>query len=135
MILMPWTAGRVVREEEAQLRRYAAVPIPGEATVALPRGKIRISYCESIKAPTPEVGIDFSAPQSLEVSIRPVVGGAPLDIDRDAALDTITMSARKVRPALTVTGVGCIDVASAGDYVVSARADPRGLTAPCLLLG
>jgi hypothetical protein len=135
MILMPWTAGRMLREQEAELRRYAAVPIPGEATVALPTGTTRISYRESIKAPTPEVGIDFGAPESLEVSIRPVAGAAPLDIDTDAGFDTFTMGARRARPPLSVTGVGSIEVVSAGDYVVTARADPSGLTQPHLLLG
>jgi hypothetical protein len=137
MILMPWTAGRMLREQEAELRRYAAVPIPGEATVALPTGTTRISYRESIKAPTPEGGVEFGAPESLEVSIRPVAGGPPLEINTDTypGFATFTIGARKVRPPLSVTGVGRIEVVAAGDYVVTARADPSRLTQPHLLLG
>ena len=135
LILMPWSAGRVAREEEAELRRYGAVPIPGEATVALPAGEIRISYRESTKAPTHEVGAAFAAPESLEISIRPAAGGPPVDIDTDAQFDSFTIGARNVRPALSVTGVGRVEVAAAGDYVVTARVDPTGLTQPHLLLG
>ena len=135
MILMPWAADREIREEEAELRRYAAVPIPGEVTVALPLGETRISYRESIKSPTPESGIDFDAPESLEISIRPVAGGSPLEIDTEAGLDSFTIGARRARPPLSVTGVGRVEVVAAGDYVVTARADPSHLTQPHLLLG
>ena len=136
MILMPWTAGQRAWEEEAELRRYAAVPIPGEATVALPTGTIRISYRESTQAPT-QTDTDFAAPESLQVSIRPVAGGPPLEIDTDTYPGSATFSirARNVRPPLSVTGVGRIEVEEAGDYVVTARADPSGLIQPHLLLG
>jgi hypothetical protein len=58
-----------------------------------------------------------------------------VEIDTDAGFDTFTIGARNVRPPLSVTGVGSIEVVAAGDYLVTARADPSRLTQPHLLLG
>jgi hypothetical protein len=48
---------------------FGSVPVPGQTTVALPAGKVKLSYQESYKASGSGDSIDFGAPAALRVSV------------------------------------------------------------------
>ncbi len=41
MSLMPWSAAKLIRDEQAGLARFGEVPAPGSATLTLPAGTIK----------------------------------------------------------------------------------------------
>jgi hypothetical protein len=55
---------------------YGAIPVPGETTVALPAGKVRLSYQESYKARGTEDSIDFGVPAAIEITVESPTGEA-----------------------------------------------------------
>jgi hypothetical protein len=59
---------RVLRRHRAA-DDYATFSVPGEATVAVMDGKLRLTYQESYAAPSHDKDIDFGVPASLEVEV------------------------------------------------------------------
>jgi hypothetical protein len=55
---------------------YGAIAVPGETTVSLPTGKVKLTYQESYKASSTEDSIDFGVPGTLEVSVTSADGEA-----------------------------------------------------------
>ena len=53
---------------------YATFAVPGEATVMLPAGKLKLSYQESYKAPSSGDTIDFDIPSALRVTVMAPTG-------------------------------------------------------------
>ena len=53
---------------------YAKIPVPGQTTVALPAGKLKLSYQESYKARGTEDSIDFGVPAALQVTVESPAG-------------------------------------------------------------
>src|SRR6266545_7173675 len=54
--------------------------IPGETTVTVPAGKLKISYQEEYKAGSTGDSIDFGVPDALEVTVTNQATGEPLTI-------------------------------------------------------
>lgn len=132
MAVMPWGAGKILRQEQEELARYGEVAVPGETSLVLPEGKVIVSYRESIHAGVREnEEIAFSAPASLEVEVRPAAGGEPLELKTTLG-DSTTVT--KGEPPWATTKVGTVRV-EPGEYVVSARADEDDLVEPAVLLG
>jgi len=132
LAVMPWGAGKVLREEQEELARYGEVAVPGEAYVTLPEGKVTVSYRESINAGVREnEEIAFSSPRSLTVEIRPAGGGEPLELKTGLGDST---TATRGDPPWTTTKVGTVR-AIPGEYRVSAQADETDLVDPAVLLG
>lgn len=46
---------------------YGSFPVPGETTVTVPAGKLKISYREAYKASSSGDTIDFGVPDTLQV--------------------------------------------------------------------
>ena len=132
LAVMPWGHSKILREEQEELARYGEVSVPGETRVTLPEGKVTVSYRESIKAGVSgNEEIDFSAPRSLRVEIRPAAGGEPLELKTPLG-DSTTVT--KGEPPWSTTKVGTMR-AEPGEYLLSARADEGDLTEPAVLLG
>ncbi len=55
---------------------YGAIPVPGQTTVALPTGRVKLSYQEGYKASSSGDSIDFDVPAALEVRVVSPAGEA-----------------------------------------------------------
>jgi hypothetical protein len=130
--VMPWRASKIFREEQAELGRYAEIPLPGEQRATLPLGKGKVSYRESIKAKGGEDDIYFYPPNSLEVTIAPVGGGEPLEL-KGLLGEDITVS--RGDPPWSTTVISKFEVTEPGEYLITARAEITDETEPTLLVG
>lgn len=110
---------------------YGRFMIPGETTVALPGGKLRISYQEEYKAGGGEDTIDFGVPAALQVQVTGAAG-EPLEIKgpgfrgMGSSLNTGSGWSRAL--------VGTIEITQPGDYTVTAGPAVEGVE-PKILLG
>ena len=111
---------------------YGKIPVPGETTVALPAGKLKLSYQESYKAGGTEDSIDFGVPSALQVAIASPTGEA-LDIKGPGfhgmgeSLNTGSGWSRAL--------IGTVQIARAGPYTVTARGDLPNAIEPQILIG
>jgi hypothetical protein len=74
-----WVLYRVFKSR-ASAGDYGSFPVPGETTVTVPAGKLKISYQESYKASSSGDSIDFGTPAALQVQVTSAAGGDPLPI-------------------------------------------------------
>jgi len=111
---------------------YGKVPVPGQMTVALPTGRLRLSYQESYKADGTEDSIDFGVPAALQVTVESPAGEA-LDIKgpgfggMGSSLNTGSNWSRAL--------VGTIQIAQPGAYTVTAAGDLPNAIEPQILIG
>ena len=111
---------------------YGSLPVPGEATLTLPAGTVKLSYQESYKASSTGDTIDFGVPSRLEVSVVSPAG-EPLEIKgpgfrgMGSVLDTGKNWSR--------ARVGTIDVGQPGAYTVSAGPELEGAIEPQIVVG
>ncbi len=69
-----YVIARVMRSR-AGADDYATIDVPGETTVTVPAGKLRLTYQESYNAPSSGDGdIDFGTPSALEVTVTSATG-------------------------------------------------------------
>ena len=98
------------------------VPVPGEATVTLPAGKVTINYDEKRMGRDADEGSGKSLwlglPAGLSMTITPAAGGAALTIDSGfGSTDYATLKRIGSR-------FGKTEVPTAGEYVVSVEPVP-----------
>jgi hypothetical protein len=111
---------------------YGMFMVPGETTVTLPAGKLRISYQEEYTAGGDEDSIDFGTPDALQVTITGPSGKA-LEIDgpgfggMGASLNTGRGWSRAL--------VGTVQIPEPGSYTVTAGPQIEGGVEPKILLG
>jgi hypothetical protein len=111
---------------------YDSFPVPGETTVTLPAGKLKISYQEEYKASSTGDSIDFGVPDALQVSVTGP-SGEPLEIKGPgfrgygSSLDTGSGWSRAL--------LGTIQITEPGDYTVTANPEIEGGVEPKILLG
>ena len=111
---------------------YGTFPVPGETTVTLPAGKLKISYQEEYNAPSSGDSIDFGTPAALEVTVTGP-DGSRLEIEgpgfrgMGASLSTGTGYSRAL--------VGTVQITEPGSYTVSAGPEIEGGVEPKILLG
>jgi hypothetical protein len=109
---------------------YGRFPVPGETTVTLPAGKLRISYQEEYAAGGDP--IDFATPAALQVSITGP-GGEALEIKGPGfhgmgqSLDTGRGWSRSL--------VGTAQIEQPGSYTVTAGPEIENGVEPKILLG
>jgi hypothetical protein len=112
---------------------YGMFMVPGETTVTLPAGKLKISYQEEYRAGGGEDNIDFGVPGVLQVTITNAAGGEPLPIKGPGFhgmgehLDTGSGWSR--------ARVGTVEITEPGDYTVTAGPAIEGGVEPKILLG
>ena len=112
---------------------YGTFPVPGETTVTLPTGKLKISYQEEYKASSTGDSIDFDTPAALRVEVVSAGGGEPLPIKgpgfrgMGSSLDTGSGWSRAL--------VGTVEISEPGSYTVTAGPEIEGGVEPKILLG
>jgi hypothetical protein len=111
---------------------YGQIPVPGQTTVALPAGKMKLSYQESYKARGTEDSIDFGVPATLQVTVESPAGEA-LEIKgpgfggMGASLNTGSGWSRAL--------IGTIHIAQPGAHTVTAQGDLPNAIEPQILIG
>jgi hypothetical protein len=111
---------------------YATMRVPGETTVTLPAGKLKLNYQESYKASSTGDSIDFGVPPALEVTVASPTGEA-MEIDgpgfrgMGASLSTGSGWSRAL--------VGTVSIAQPGAYTVTARGELPDAIEPQILIG
>jgi hypothetical protein len=92
------------------------VPVPGEVTLALPAGKIKVDYDEQRKGRSTEDGSGDSEwpglPAGLEVAINPAAGGTALTIE-PGRMQHEYATFRRIG-----SRVGAVEIPTAGDYTI-----------------
>jgi hypothetical protein len=112
---------------------YGMFMIPGETTVTVPAGKLKISYQEEYKAGGTEDSIDFGVPGQLQVKVTNGASGEEMTIKGPGfrgmgeSLNTGSGWSRAL--------VGTVQVAEPGSYTVSAQPAIDGGVEPKILLG
>jgi hypothetical protein len=112
---------------------YGKIPVPGQTTVALPAGKLKLSYQESYKAgSTTGDDIDFGVPAALQVTVESATGET-LDIKgpgfggMGSSLNTGTNWSRAL--------IGTIQIAQPGPHIVTAQGELPDAIEPQVLIG
>jgi hypothetical protein len=112
---------------------YGRFMVPGETTVTVPAGKLKISYQEEYKAGGTEDSIDFAVPAKLQVKVTSAATGEELSIKGPGFkgmgdhLDTGSGWSR--------ARVGTVEITEAGDYTVTASPAIEDGVEPKILLG
>jgi hypothetical protein len=111
---------------------YGEIPVPGETTVSVPTGKLKLTYQESYKASSSGDSIDFGVPDALEVSVTSADGEAlELKAPGFKGLGSSLSTGSGWSRAL----IGTTEVASPGVFTVTARPELEGATEPRILIG
>jgi hypothetical protein len=111
---------------------FGTFAVPGEATVMLPVGKLKLSYQESYKAPSSGDSIHFDVPSGLSVTVTAPTGET-LDIKgpgfrgMGASLNTGSGWSRAL--------IGTVQIAQVGEYTVTAQGDLPNAIEPQVLIG
>ena len=122
----------LVFRSRARADDYGQFPVPGEKTVLLTPGKLKLSYQESYKAPSTGDTIDFGVPSALSVTVTAPTG-EPMEIKgpgfrgMGASLNTGSGWSRAL--------VGTIEIAQAGEYTITAQGDLPDAVEPQILVG
>lgn len=112
---------------------HGATPVPGELELALPAGKLKLTYQESFRAPSHSDGsIDFSLPGALEVEVASAAGEW-MEI-RGAGIGGSGYSVSTGR-GWSRAVVGTVQIPSPGIYTVTARGAIEGAVEPQILAG
>jgi hypothetical protein len=111
---------------------YGTFAVPGEATVMLPAGKLKLSYQESYKAPSSGDTIDFAVPSALSVTVMAPTGETlevkgPGFRGMGASLNTGSGWSRAL--------IGTVQITQVGEYTVTARGDLPNAVEPQVLIG
>jgi hypothetical protein len=112
---------------------YGKIPVPGQTQIALPAGKLKLSYQESYKAGS-RTGddIDFGVPAGLQVTVESPDGKAlgikgPGFRGMGSSLNTGSNWSRAL--------IGTIQIAQPGAYTVTAQGDLPNAIEPQVLIG
>jgi hypothetical protein len=112
---------------------YGMFMVPGETTVTVPAGKLKVSYQEEYKAGGDEDSIDFGVPGQLQVSVTNAATGEPLELKGPGfrgmgeSLNTGSGWSRAL--------VGTVQITEPGSYTVSANPAIEGGVEPKILIG
>jgi hypothetical protein len=112
---------------------YGMFMVPGESTVTVPAGKLKISYQEEYKASAHDDEIDFGVPGQLQVAVTNDSTGEQMEIKGPGfrgmgeSLNTGSGWSRAL--------VGTVQIAQPGSYTVSASPAIEGGVEPKILIG
>jgi hypothetical protein len=112
---------------------YGSFMVPGESTVTVPAGKLKVSYQEEYKASSDGDSIDFGVPGQLQVTVTNAATGEQVEIKGPGfrgmgeSLDTGGGWSRAL--------VGTIEITEPGSYAVKAEPAIEGGVEPKILIG
>ena len=111
---------------------YGAFPVPGQTTVMLQPGKLKLSYQESYKAPSTEDSIDFGVPSALAVTVTAPTGESmavkgPGIAGMGESLNTGSGWSRAL--------IGTVQIPQTGEYTVTATGELPDAIQPQILVG
>ena len=113
---------------------YGMFMVPGEASVTVPAGKLKISYQEEYHAgSTTGDDIDFDAPPGLQVEVTSDAGGEPLTIKGPGFHGM--GSSKNVGRGWSRTLIGTVEITEPGSYTVKAGPAVENGVEPKILLG
>lgn len=115
---------------------YGSVAAPGETTLELPAGKVKVTYQESRKAPSRGSAMlpHFPVPEDLDVSLSSSAANrAAVELQRDGRRVMAVPGFFPGGPFSRVT-VGHVDIPAAGRYAVNVSGGGAG-PRPQVLLG
>jgi hypothetical protein len=116
--------------------RYGAVPAPGEATLDLPAGKVKLTYQEAVHSSGGGEGsIDFDVPNGLIATLTPVAGGAALALRPATGHNAQTIASFFPGGPRSRVRMGSVEVPAPGEYVLRVEGDLAGRTRPTVLAG
>lgn len=122
-----------VFKSRASADDYGMFMVPGESTVTVPAGKLKVSYQEEYKASSDGDSIDFGVPGQLQVTVTNDATGEPVEIrgpgfrGTGESLNTGSGWSRAL--------VGTVQVTQPGSYTVKAEPAIEGGVEPKILLG
>jgi hypothetical protein len=127
-----WIFFRVFKSR-ASADDYGMFMVPGETTVTVRAGKLKISYQEEYRAgSTTEDDIEFGVPGQLQVTVTDA-GGNQVEIKGPGFRGM--GSSLNVGSGWSRALVGTIQVAETGSYTVKAEPAIEGGVEPKILLG
>jgi hypothetical protein len=108
------------------------ISVPGETTVTVPAGKLKLTYQESYRAGGDEDSIDFATPAALEVTVTSPDGQAmelegPGFRGMGSSLSTGSNWSR--------AAIGTVEISQPGAYTVSAGPELPDAVEPQVLIG
>lgn len=111
---------------------YGTFPVPGETSVMLQPGKLKLSYQESYKASSTGDTIDFGVPSALAVTVTAPTGETmgikgPGFRGMGASLNTGSGWSRAL--------IGTVQITQTGEYTISAIGDLPDAIEPQILIG
>ena len=112
---------------------YGQFMIPGESTVIVPPGKLKVSYQEEYKASSDGDNIDFGVPAQLEVTVTNDATGEPLEIKGPGFRgmgENLDIGSGWSRAR-----VGTVEVTQPGSYTVKAGPAIENGVEPKILIG
>lgn len=114
---------------------HGAVPVPGEATLTLPAGKVSITYQESQHTSGGgDDDIHFYAPDDLKVTVTAAGSPDPLEI-KGPGFGGMG-SSKSTGKGFSRLKVGTVELPAPGSYTFKAEsAQTAGLKEPQLLIG
>jgi hypothetical protein len=122
----------LVFRSRARADDYGAFAVPGETTIMLTPGKLKLSYQESYKAPSTGDSIDFEVPSALTVTVTAPTGevvdlNGPGFRGMGASLNTGSGWSRAL--------IGSAKIAQAGEYTITAQGALPDAVEPQILVG
>jgi hypothetical protein len=132
LVIDAWVFYRVFKSR-ASADDYAVLMIPGETTVTLPAGKLKLSYQEEYKAgSTTGDDIDFDAPAALQVEVINDATGEPMEIKGPGFRGM--GSSKNTGRGWSRSLIGTVQITEPGSYTVKAGPAIEGVE-PKVLIG
>jgi hypothetical protein len=112
---------------------FAKIAVPGEATVTLPAGKVKLTYQESQKSSSAEHEIYFEVPDVLKVEVTGGSSGEALPIKGVGLAGT--GESKSTGPGFSRSVIGTVQVTEPGVYTVTAGPTLDAGAEPTVLVG
>jgi len=114
---------------------YGTLAVPGEMTVSVPAGKVKLTYQESRRSSSDEHEIHFSTPQELEVKVTSETSGELQIKGFGIAGMGTSRSTGGLRQKFSRDMIGAVEVPAADTLTITARPELPDAVEPRILIG